>query len=178
MRLCGCHHCRRYLFGECFFELSKDSTDEMLEKQKSEVQEQIDSHKAELLTIRETLADLKGKLYGAHLDGGSPPSRAVRVGAPLVLTSPALRHSFVCSQVDLGRTSTWRSERPSRAHEAVGSKLRSSCSRPHPVCCAPSDPTRCRRAREPRRRRYDCIRIKHDSTPCVIILIRVRRPLS
>eukprot|EP00900_Chrysochromulina_parva_P002691 jgi/Chrpa1/12422/Chrysochromulina_OHIO_Genome00000032-RA len=54
----------RYLFGECFFELSKDSTDEMLEKQKSEVQEQIDSHKAELLTIRETLADLKGKLYG------------------------------------------------------------------------------------------------------------------
>jgi prefoldin subunit 4 len=64
MRLCRCHHCRRYLFGECFFELSKDSTDEMLEKQKSEVQEQIDSHKAELLTIRETLADLKGKLYG------------------------------------------------------------------------------------------------------------------
>ena len=121
MRLCRCHHCRRYLFGECFFELSKDSTDEMLEKQKSEVQEQIDSHKAELLTIRETLADLKGKLYGAHLDGGCPPSRAVRVGAPLVLTSPALRHSFVCSQVDLGRTSTWRSERPSRAHEAVGS---------------------------------------------------------
>ena len=44
----------------------------MLEKQKSEVQEQIDSHKAELLTIRETLADLKGKLYGAHLDGGRP----------------------------------------------------------------------------------------------------------
>jgi hypothetical protein len=71
IKLCRCHHCRRYLFGECFFELSKDSTDEMLEKQKSEVQEQIDSHKAELLTIRETLADLKGKLYGAHSMAGA-----------------------------------------------------------------------------------------------------------
>ena len=63
----------------------------------------------------------QGETLRCALDGWCPPSRAVRVGAPLVLTSPALRHSFVCSQVDLGRTSTWRSERPSRAHEAVGS---------------------------------------------------------
>ena len=107
----------------------------MLEKQKSEVQEQIDSHKAELLTIRETLADLKGKLYGAHLDGAHSNAQ-IRVRAPLVLTSPALRHSFVCSQADLERISTWRSERPSRAREAVGSlalvlRLQTL------MCCAP-----------------------------------------
>ena len=53
------------MFGECFFELSKDMTDEQLEKQKAEKEEEIETHKAELQTIKDTLADLKSKLYGA-----------------------------------------------------------------------------------------------------------------
>ena len=54
----------RYACGECYLELTKDQADEMLEKQKGEVEEEINGCKAELKSIQETLDELKSKLYG------------------------------------------------------------------------------------------------------------------
>ena len=54
----------RYAFGETYLELSKDQADEMLEKQKEQVEAEMDEIKLELKKTQETLADLKAKLYG------------------------------------------------------------------------------------------------------------------
>ena len=50
---------RRYAFGECYYEVSKDRADELLEEQKDKVQEEIDGLKVELSKVVDTLADLK-----------------------------------------------------------------------------------------------------------------------
>ena len=55
---------RRYAFGECYYEVSKDRADELLEEQKDKVQEEIDGLKVELSKVVDTLADLKAALYG------------------------------------------------------------------------------------------------------------------
>jgi len=54
----------RYAFGECYLEMTKDQADEMLEKQKGAVEDEINGLKAELKKIQEQLDDLKAKLYG------------------------------------------------------------------------------------------------------------------
>jgi len=54
----------RYAFGECYLEMTKDQADEMLEKQKGAVEDEINGHKGELKKIQEQLEDLKAKLYG------------------------------------------------------------------------------------------------------------------
>merc|ERR1711998_479851 len=53
----------RYVFGECYFEVSKDRADELLEEQKGKVDEEIEGLKSELDGINETLASLKKQLY-------------------------------------------------------------------------------------------------------------------
>lgn len=57
-------HPHRYMFGECFFELTKDQADEKLEAQKTEKEAEIDVLKGELKTIQGRLSDLKSSLYG------------------------------------------------------------------------------------------------------------------
>jgi len=54
----------QYMFGECFFELTKDQADEKLEAQKTEKEAEIDVLKGELKTIQGRLSDLKSSLYG------------------------------------------------------------------------------------------------------------------
>ncbi|KAL1524475.1 hypothetical protein AB1Y20_019369 [Prymnesium parvum] len=53
----------RYVFGECYFEVSKDRADELLEGQKAAVDKEIDVLKKELDGINDTLASLKKQLY-------------------------------------------------------------------------------------------------------------------
>ncbi|KAL3914221.1 MAG: hypothetical protein SGPRY_007699 [Prymnesium sp.] len=53
----------RYVFGECYFEVSKDRADELLEAQKAQVDEEIETLKKELGGITDTLALLKKQLY-------------------------------------------------------------------------------------------------------------------
>ena len=54
----------RYVFGECYFEVSKDRADELLESQKAKVDGEIELLKTELGGINDTLANLKKALYG------------------------------------------------------------------------------------------------------------------
>merc|ERR1719240_1040572 len=54
----------RDAFGECYLELTKDQADEMLEKQKGQIEEEMSAIKAELKSTQDTLSDLKAKLYG------------------------------------------------------------------------------------------------------------------
>jgi len=54
----------RFMFGEVFFELTKDRADEQLETEKAKKEEELEVLKTELKTITDTLADLKSKLYG------------------------------------------------------------------------------------------------------------------
>ena len=55
---------RRYAHGECYFEVSKDQADELLEAQKQVVQDEASALEEELGSIRSTLATLKKQLYG------------------------------------------------------------------------------------------------------------------
>ena len=52
------------MFGECYFEMTKDQADERLELEKGKVEEEMNGLKAELSNITNTLSDLKSKLYG------------------------------------------------------------------------------------------------------------------
>ena len=54
---------RRYGFGECYFEVSKDQADELLESQKDSAAAEMKTIEDELSRIRGTLAELKKKLY-------------------------------------------------------------------------------------------------------------------
>ena len=54
---------RRYGFGECYFEVTKDGADELLESQKDRVEAEIKGVEGELATIKDTLAGLKKQLY-------------------------------------------------------------------------------------------------------------------
>merc|ERR1719498_1189349 len=40
----------RYVFGECYFEVSKDRADELLEEQKANVDQEVETLKGELGT--------------------------------------------------------------------------------------------------------------------------------
>ena len=51
------------MFGECYFEVSKDRADELLEEQKAKVDEEIETLKKELGGINDTLGNLKKQLY-------------------------------------------------------------------------------------------------------------------
>ena len=53
----------RYSFGECYFEVTKDGADELLESQKDRVEAEIKGVEGELATIKDTLAGLKKQLY-------------------------------------------------------------------------------------------------------------------
>uniref|UniRef100_A0A6T8A4P7 Prefoldin subunit 4 n=1 Tax=Prymnesium polylepis TaxID=72548 RepID=A0A6T8A4P7_9EUKA len=53
----------RYVFGECYFEVSKDRADELLEEQKAKVDEEVETLKKELGGINDTLTNLKKQLY-------------------------------------------------------------------------------------------------------------------
>ena len=55
---------RSYAFGECYYEVTKDQAEELLEEQKEKKEAEVDKLKAEMRTIQDTLADLKSKLYG------------------------------------------------------------------------------------------------------------------
>jgi len=54
----------RYAFGECYYEVTKDAADELLESQKDKIAEEVSKIEEELSSVRATLADLKTKLYG------------------------------------------------------------------------------------------------------------------
>lgn len=54
----------RYVFGECYFEVSKDRADELLAAEKDKVDEELATLKKELDGINDTLASLKKQLYG------------------------------------------------------------------------------------------------------------------
>ena len=56
--------CTRYAFGECYFEVTKDQADELLESQKQAVEDEANVLEEELSSIQNTLADLKKQLYG------------------------------------------------------------------------------------------------------------------
>ena len=51
------------MFGECYFEVTKDRADELLEEQKAKVDEEIEVLKKELSGIHDTLGTLKKALY-------------------------------------------------------------------------------------------------------------------
>jgi len=53
----------RYAFGECYYEVTKDAADELLESQKEKVAGEVSKLEEELRSVRATLADLKSKLY-------------------------------------------------------------------------------------------------------------------
>ena len=55
---------RRYAFGECYYEVTKDQADELLEAQKEKLEKEMEGLKDELATIKDTLSDLKSALYG------------------------------------------------------------------------------------------------------------------
>lgn len=55
---------RRYAFGECYFDCSKDQAEELLEEQKEKVAEEVTVLEKEMSNVRGTLADLKAALYG------------------------------------------------------------------------------------------------------------------
>ena len=56
--------CGRYAFGECYYEVTKDQADELLEKQKEKLEGELEGLKEEISTIKDTLSDLKSALYG------------------------------------------------------------------------------------------------------------------
>jgi len=54
----------RYTFGECYYEVTKDQCEELLDAQKDKVAEEMTALENELKSVQATLADLKAKLYG------------------------------------------------------------------------------------------------------------------
>merc|ERR1712205_12250 len=54
----------RYAFGECYYEVTKDQAEELLEEQKEKKEGEVDKLKEEMRSIQDTLADPKSKLYG------------------------------------------------------------------------------------------------------------------
>jgi len=54
----------RYAFGECYFEVTKDQADELLESQKEAIEKEANVLEEELSSIQNTLGDLKKQLYG------------------------------------------------------------------------------------------------------------------
>ena len=53
-----------YAFGECYYEVSKDQAEELLETQKEKIAEEMAKLEEELNSTKSTLADLKAALYG------------------------------------------------------------------------------------------------------------------
>ncbi len=53
----------RYSFGECYYEVTKDQADELLESQKDKITEEIQALETELSNARSTLSGLKTQLY-------------------------------------------------------------------------------------------------------------------
>ena len=53
-----------YAFGECYYEVTKDQAEELLDSQKDKVAEEMGVVEEELRSITATLADLKAALYG------------------------------------------------------------------------------------------------------------------
>ena len=62
------NHCytavRRYAFGECYYEVTKDQCEELLDEQKDRVAEEIAALEEQVSGIKSSLTDLKSKLYG------------------------------------------------------------------------------------------------------------------
>jgi len=54
----------RFAFGECYYEVTKDQAEELLETKKEKIAGEMAALEEELGTVRGTLADLKAKLYG------------------------------------------------------------------------------------------------------------------
>ena len=54
---------RRVQYGECYFEVSKDRADELLETRKEKASAEIADFHVEIGSIEETLATLKKQLY-------------------------------------------------------------------------------------------------------------------
>ena len=54
----------RYAFGECYYEVTKDQAEELLDKKKDEAAEEIAKLEEEMSNTKSTLSDLKAKLYG------------------------------------------------------------------------------------------------------------------
>lgn len=65
---CRSHHgrplSRRYAFGECYYEVTKDQAEELLEEQKDKKEAEMRVLEKELSDVRSTLHDLKSALYG------------------------------------------------------------------------------------------------------------------
>ena len=55
---------RRYAFGECYYEVTKDQAEELLDAQKDKVAAEMETLEQEVSGIQASLADLKAKLYG------------------------------------------------------------------------------------------------------------------
>ena len=55
---------RRYAFGECYYEVTKDQAEELLEEQKDKVAAEVAKLEEEMSNVRSTLGDLKAALYG------------------------------------------------------------------------------------------------------------------
>ena len=53
-----------YAFGECYYEVTKDQAEELLDSQKDKVAEEMGVVEEELRSVTATLADLKAALYG------------------------------------------------------------------------------------------------------------------
>jgi len=53
----------RYAFGECYYEVTKDQAEELLETKKEAIAGEIATIEEELSTVRSTLGDLKAALY-------------------------------------------------------------------------------------------------------------------
>ena len=54
----------RYAFGECYYEVTKEQAEELLEEHKDKVAEEMSALEEDLSNVRNTLSDLKSKLYG------------------------------------------------------------------------------------------------------------------
>ena len=54
----------RFAFGECYYEVTKDQCEELLEAKKDKVAAEVAVLEGELSNINSTLADLKAALYG------------------------------------------------------------------------------------------------------------------
>ena len=55
---------RRYAFGECYYEVTKDQAEELLDSRKEKTEADSKAVEDEIATIKGTLAQLKKQLYG------------------------------------------------------------------------------------------------------------------
>ena len=54
----------RYAFGECYYEVTKDQAEELLDSRKEKIEAESQGVEDEIATIKGTLAQLKTQLYG------------------------------------------------------------------------------------------------------------------